>query len=397
LAFPEQQGQHFTPSLRPAQLPPNHPGRVFPGLAFRPESVHDAPLDNYIRKPIGFHMSKRHRTCTIQALIPAFILYLALPAALADDWPITFAKSVVRSSAHGVTAAEAPAADCQPDSFDPQTTPYHASGSKDANPATYLVDGGEGVTMTINSRDRQDDVKITLPEPYSVTRYIFKCASGSSEFLEFKKGDKRYAIHAHVSQAKFTPDGKRLVIYNYAKPHHGAWQSLRRIFDIRTRRYTDLPVINENAVLADVGNERFVTYGMPATKQEAGRKIAVVWTLDGKPLQSLYAPVQSLTADQPDSGDAIGLLPDEPTTFYHLTRTGENECTLRLQDLQHPEGRRTIKIAIPGKAAEPANIGMRAQLDLSGLKLSGGSARYRVSASGNGNVSGDWGPWQAGE
>jgi hypothetical protein len=347
---------------------------------------------------IGLHMSKRYRTRIIQALISGCFLYLALPAASADDWPIAFAKPPARASAHGGAAIEAPASDCQPDSFDPQTTPYHALGNKDANPVTYQVEGSEaGITMTIDSRDRQDDVKIVLPEPYSVTRYIFKCASGSSEFLEFRKSGKRYAIHSHVSQAKFTPDGKKLLFYNYAKPHHGPWQSLRRIFDIRTRRFTDLPIINETAYLADAGNEQFVTYGLPAAKQDANRRIAVIWGLDGKLIQALSVPMQPIAANKPNSSDAIGMLPDEPSTFYHLTRTGDNECTLRLQDIQHPDKRRTIKIAIPGKAADPANIGTNAQLDLSGLKLNGGSMKYRISASGTGNVSGDWGPWQTGD
>ncbi len=335
-------------------------------------------------------MSKRYSTHITQVLVYGCFLYLTLAAASADTWPITFAKAP-RASAHGGAAMEAPPNDCQPDSFDPQTTQYHAIGNKDANPATYRIDGGDNsVTLMIDSRDRQDDIKIQLPEPYSVTRYIFKCASGSSEFLEFRKSGKRYAIHAHVSQAKFTPDGKKLVFYNYAKPHHGSWQSLRRIFDIRTRRFIDLPVISETAYLADAGDERFVTYA-PASKQNAGRRIAVIWGMDGKLIQTLSA------ADRPDSSDAMGLLPDEPSTFYHLTRTGDNECTIWLQDTQRPEARRAIKLAIPGKAADPASIGTGAQLDLSGLKLSGGAMKYRISPSGAGNVTGDWGPWQKGE
>lgn len=342
-------------------------------------------------------MSNCYRKRFIQALISGCFLGLALPTASAGDWPIEFVKLPAHAAAHGSAGIATPASDCQPDSFDPQTTPYHAAGNKDANPATYAVEGADaGVTMTIDSRDRQDDAKTVLPEPYSVTRYIFKCASGSSEFLEFRKGGKRYAIHAHVSQAKFTPDGKKMVLYNYAKPHHGPWQSLRRIFDIRTRRYIDLPLTNETTFLADVGNERFATYGLPTAK-DPGRRVALTWGLDGKPIQAFSVPMQPVAADRPDSHDAIGVLPGEPSTFYLLTRTGDNECTLRLQNIQHPDGRRAIKIAVPGKAADPADMGMHVQLDLSGLKLSGGAVKYRISPSGAGNVSGDWGPWQTGE
>lgn len=346
----------------------------------------------------GFHMRTRYRMRFIQTGIAGSFLFLALPAALADDWPVAFAKLSIPSSAHGGVASEAPASDCQPESFDPQATKYRPSGSKDASPATYLVEGAdETVTMTIDSRDRQDDAKTTLPQPYSVTRYIFKCGEKSSEVLEFRKDNKRYALYTHVSQAKFSPDMKKLVLYNRAKPHHGSWQSLRRVFDIRTRRFTDLPMINETSFLADVGNDRIVTYALQPSKQDPHRRIAAIWGMDGKLIQALSVPAPSATADQPNSSEAFGLLPDDPATFYHLARTGEGECTLRLQDIRNTAGRRVIRMAVPGAATDPADVGMRVQIDLSGLTLKGGSMKYRVSASGKGNIAGDWGPWQTAE
>ncbi len=356
------------------------------------------PCTIHTRNLIGLHMRTRNSMRIIQVWITGSFLFLALPATAADDWPFTFAKLSIPSSARGGAASEPPASDCQPDSFDPQVTKYRPSGNKDASPAIYLVEGtDDAVTMTIDSRDRQDDAKTALPEPYSVTRYIFKCAGKSSEVLEFRKNDKRYALYTHVSQAKFSPDGKKLVVYNYAKPHHGSWQSLRRVFDIRTRRYTDLPLIIETAVLADVGNERIATYGSQTLKHDPHRRVAAIWGFDGKLIQAISGPMQPATADKPGSDDAVGLLPDDPATFYHLTRTGENECTLRLQDIKRADGRRAIRIAVPGAAADPADVGMRVQIDLSGLKLNGGAMKYRVSASGKGNVSGDWGPWLTGE
>ena len=230
-----------------------------------------------------------------------------------------------------------------------------------------------------------------------MTRYIFKCAGKSSEVLEFTKNGKRYAFYTHVSQAIFSPDGKKLVVYNYAKPHHGSWQSLRRVFDIRTRRYAELPIINESAFLADVGNDRFVTYALHGSKKDSRLRVAAIWGMDGKLIQAVSVPFQAAGAEKPNSGDAAGLLPDDPTTFYHLTRTGENECSLRLQDIKRADGHRAIRIAVPGAATDPADIGKRVQLDLTGLKLNGGAMKYRVSASGKGNVAADWGPWQKGE
>jgi len=151
--------------------------------------------------------------------------------------------------------------------------------------------------------------------------------------------------------------------------------------------------MNETAFLADVGNDRVVTYGLfvrASGRQKSPHRIAAVWGPDGQLVRALSLSAQA--ADRP--ADAIGLLPNEPSTFYHLSRTGENACTLRLQDIQHAEGRRAIALAVPGAATEAAGLGARVQIDFGALRLKDGAVKYRVSASGKGDVANDWGPWQ---
>lgn len=335
----------------------------------------------------------------IWPLIVGGLFGLATSAAFADEWPITYAKLQVPASAYGGAQRTAPE-DCQPEPFDPATTKYHpaapgASANKDAAaPVLYQIEGDDAATMTIDSVLRQDDAKTTLPEPYTLTKYVFGCKGQASQVFEFKKDGKRYALYTHVTQAGFSPDLTKLVLYNYAKPHHGPWQELRRVIELRTRRFTPLPVINETAFLAGVAEQGIVTYGPAvAGKQKLPHRIAAVWGLNGKLLRALSVPAPAGAGNE--RGDAIGLLPDDPSAFYYLTRTGENTCTLRLQDLRRPEGRRSIELAVPGAAGDPAGSGTRVQIDLAGLRLKDGAMKYRVSASGKGDVANDWSAWQA--
>jgi hypothetical protein len=331
---------------------------------------------------------------TTRNFLVCCLFCLAIPAAYGDDWPITPIKLAVPAAAHGGVASAGPGHNCQPESFDPKTTPYHPAGPASAVVAAYQVEGGDATTsMTLNSRAKPDDAKTVLPEPLSLSRFIFTCAGGSSEALEFVKASKRYAIFTHVSQEKFTPDFSKLVLYNYAKPHHGGWQEMRRIFDIRVRRFVPLPMIRETAFLADVANDRVLTYGLAANGKPA---MLAVWKMDGKLVQAYSAPLRA-AANGAGTADAVGLLPNDPATLYHLTRSGNDECTLRLQNTEAADGRRAIKLAVPGAANDAAPLNARVQLDLAGLRLKGGAVKYRVSASGKGDDWSDWSDWKTAE
>jgi len=276
--------------------------------------------------------------------------------------------------------------DCQPDPFDPKVQTYQQTSPASAVMAAYHVDGDDAATtLTINSRIQKDDLKITLPDPYALTRYIFTCSGASSEVLEFDKNGKRNALFTHVGQAQFTPDMSKLVLFNYAKPHHGPWQHMRRVYDVRARRFTPLPMVKETTYLADVGANAIVTYGLPHGSKKPGT--IAVWGLNGKLIRAYSAPLPLENSGRADG--TIGLLPNDPDTLYHLMRTGENESTLHLQDVRHPKGQRALKLAVPGAANEAVLVGTQVQLDLSSLNLKDGTLKYRVSSDGK-----TWGDWQ---
>lgn len=342
-------------------------------------------------------MSTYDSRSILRPLVISGFICLAAPAAHADDWPISYANLRVPASAYGGADRKAPKFDCQPDSFDPQKTPYRHGSSPDA----YEVEGSNKATtvMVIDGWKKEGDAKTTLAEPYSLTKYIFACASQPTQVFEFKKDSARFALYTHITTAMFSPDHRKLVMFNYLT-HHGAWHEMRRIIEIGAKKFTPLPVMNETNFLADVANDRVVTYGTAAKaggKQKGPVRIAAIWGPDGKLIRALSVPVQPAPAGTEAADDTMGMLPGEPTTFYHLIRTGENTCTLRLQNIKRPDGRRSIQLAVPGSANDPAAVGTRVQLDLADLKLQGGAMKYRVSASGKGDASNDWGPWQAAE
>lgn len=346
------------------------------------------------------------KTRIITRRIFAVCLFGFGSVAFAGNWPISFTKLHVPASAFGGARSREPVRDCQPVLFDPRTTAFHlvapaSAGAKPASGAsaaasgaaavkTYRVEGAEpGETMTINSRVKPDDVKIDLPGTVVLTRYIFSCSTGSSEALVFERKGKPYAIFTHVAQVRFTPDLNTVVFYNFAKlTHHGGWTQMRAIFNIPKRRFAPLPIVRETSYLAGVSRNYILTYGMP---RRAGRHATVaVWNMRGHPLKGLSVALHP-AANGKGSSDALGLLPQQQTTFYHLARTGDNSAVLRLQDIRHARAHRAIKLTVPGAASEPIVAGKRVQLDLSGLTLKGGVAKYRVSASGKGD---DWGEWQ---
>lgn len=328
---------------------------------------------------------------TLQSLIrktlwASLLCLSSISTAFGNDWPLHPVKPRIPDSAYSGRISSAPVHDCQPDPFDPKVQTYQQTSPASAVMASYHVDGDDaGTTLTINSRVNADDAKTELPAPYTLTRYIFSCSGASSEVLEFDKNGKRNALFTHVGQAQFTPDMSMLVLFNYAKPHHGPWQHMRRIYNVRARRFTPLPMVKETTFLADVGAKTIVTYGLPRGSKRPGTIAA--WGLNGRLIRAYSAPLPAENGGRADG--AIGLLPKDSDTLYHLMRTGENEATLHLQDIRHPKGQRAITIATPGAASAPLVVDTHVQLDLSDLSLKDGTLKYRVSSDGK-----TWGDWQ---
>jgi hypothetical protein len=334
------------------------------------------------------------------------MLLFSTTVAYGDEWPIVFTDVPVPPSAYNGANREAPTFDCQPEFFDPLKNWYRKveiSGLVNRNsssPDIYEIQGeDEAIAMEIDSWSKQGEAKTVLPEPYSLTKYMFGCASESSSVFEFKKNGVRYALYTHISQSMFSPDRRKLVLFNYVKTPKGNWQELRRIIEIATKKYSPLPMMNETTFLADISNENVVTYSMPIDSPagQKNRRVVSIWGHDGKLIRALSAPIQTTAANAESSDDGIGVLPDESSTFYHLTRTGQNVCTLRLQDIQRPDGQRSIQLTVPSLADMPDAMSTHIQIDLAGLKLKTGAMKYRVSASGRGDVLNDWGPWLVGK
>lgn len=122
------------------------------------------------------------------------MLLVSTTIAYGDEWPIVFADVSVPPSAYNGANREAPTFDCQPEFFDPLKNWYRKveiSGLVNRNsfsPDVYEVQGeGEATTMEVDSWGKQGDAKTMLPEPYSLTKYMFGCASESSSVLSSRK------------------------------------------------------------------------------------------------------------------------------------------------------------------------------------------------------------------
>ena len=329
-------------------------------------------------------------------LIPSIIGALSFPTALwskSDSWPITFARIKISSSDYKPPEVKNNPWDFEPETFDPATAKFHLVKTHGSPPEFYKVDGTPDCSdMTID-----EGGKIALPAPYSMTSYTFCCASDTSSVFEIRKNNLRHSLYTHIGQAIFSPDFKKLVLYNLVKSSKDTWQRRRRIITIESKEASALPMIDGAFYVAAVTNDRVVTYGPPArpqSNQTDSRRIVCIWNHSGVLVRGLLVPVQTTSGNAESSDDGIGLLPNESSTFYHLAFTGKHTCILRLQDIRNLESHRALIFTVPDFEYEVASVSTGIQIDLKGLTLSGGIMKYRVSASGRGDISNDWGPWQ---
>lgn len=332
------------------------------------------------------------------ALIFGVLICYGLPSAQAEEWPIIFTDLRLTSAPAKGPEFRDVSYDCQPELFDPRKARYHSSGSGNE----YALDGpdaNEAVSMEIFDGIEQNGKRIQLPVPYSLVQYNFSCMSEGSSVIEVKENKARHALYTHVSSMAFSPDLKRMAIWNALENGGGKWEEHRRIIDIQTKDAATLPFLDATSFIADMNNQYLVTYGgpLPAADFNQQHRIAAIWDNNGHLVRALFAPIKTTDANAENSFDGIGLLPAEPSTFYHLTRTGKDKCTLRLQDIHRQNRHRTIQLRVPGAATDQTNVGMRVQLDLREATLKGGAVRYRVAPSGRGDVDGKWGAWQTAE
>ncbi len=280
--------------------------------------------------------------------------------------------------------------DCQPDAFDPKTTPYHL-----IDPSLgYAVGSDTYATMMIDGWRAEGDNKTVLPAPYSLTNYHFGCASTFSFVYDLKKNGQRYMLLQHIFRAKFSPDFKTLVLYDVTKNTEGQWQYARRILTIATKKSVPLPITDCTRYLADVGNDKVVTYGDRLTPSSSLRN-ACVWGHDGILQQAFQIPMQEAGGNTEASRDTVGVLPAQTSTFYHLTEGSNSTCMLQLQNILNPFLEyRVLNLPVThSDSVGFCEIGSSFQMDLSIFTMNLGRVKYRVSASGRGDLHNDWGEW----
>ncbi len=218
------------------------------------------------------------RKCDLSILQYCFVAVLygyAAAAIGADEWPIIFTNLSISQDAYNDRGIKDIWGDCQPELFDPQKTKYHHSNNGDY----YELEGkdaDEGIAMNIHSGIGSRDKLEQLPAPLALVQYSFSCASVTSKVFEIKNNGVRHALYTHIESAIFSPDRKRMVLFNYLKSPSGLWQRNRRIIEIETKKLAVLPVINETSFIADMPNNTIVTYSGPMdhSKTENGRRIS---------------------------------------------------------------------------------------------------------------------------
>ena len=343
-------------------------------------------------------MKSQHFRYLFAAMLGNIFFFMPINGAAPVDWPITFIDLPISASKYITTNKTPLPEDCQPEYFDPAKTPYHLIKTNGYPPTTYIVDGAdESSSMMIDGWGKQGEDKIILPEPFSLTKYEFGCASEFSRVFEIKKNGLRHALYTHISQARFSPNKKTLVLYNFVSSGKGSWSPKRRAIELESKKSSTLPWISSTLYLADVTNDKIVTYGPPTNQrpnQTDSRRTVCIWGFDGHLVRALLAPLQNTEANGEESDDGIGLLPNETTTFYHLAFVKDHTSVLRLQDIRNPTSHRALYLTGSGSDHHASSVGTAIQLDLNGLTLTGGIMKYRTSASGRGDISNDWGPWQ---
>ncbi|WP_243385037.1 hypothetical protein [Geothrix alkalitolerans] len=338
-------------------------------------------------------MGKLKSRSILISLISGALSFSTALRSQSNPWPITFVHVEISSSDYKSPEVKSDPWDFEPEIFDPATAKFHLVKIQGIPSEIYKVEGTPDCSdMTIDHGG-----KIALPAPYSMTSYTFSCASDSSSVFEIRKNNLRHALYTHIGQAMFSPNFNKLVLYNLVKSGKDTWQRKRRIVTIESKEASSLPMIEGALYIATVTNDRVVTYGppiRPQSNQTDPCRMVCIWNHRGALVRGLLAPMRTTLANAECSDDDIGLLPNESSTFYHLTLTGKHNCTLRLQDIHNAGAHRALNFTVPDFEYEMASVLTGIQIDLKDLTLSGGVMKYRISASGRGDISNDWGPWQ---
>lgn len=142
------------------------------------------------------HLPSRLHSCAWRAL-PCGVLLLAT-AALASEakrGPWAELQSTPASMPATRPQPAQPHA-CQPESYIPCEMPYQPVDAQGTPARLYELATGE--QMNINGWDKENAKIRKLLEPFSLTYYMFGCASEFSYVLDVSHSGKRHALYQHV-------------------------------------------------------------------------------------------------------------------------------------------------------------------------------------------------------
>lgn len=239
-------------------------------------------------------------------------------------------------------------APCQPANFIPGETPTQRVKLEGSPSELYQLSTGE--QMNINGWQKENDRVVKLPAPYALTYYQFGCASDFSYVLDVSRNGKRHGLYQHVLGFEAHPS-RPVLFFAQNERKNGRYQEFIGLVDLDTKRKTPLPQLPcVSGTNARFSGERLITWG-GAHAGKDGKTDVCVWSLDGKPQARLLADLDWTAGAADELLDQVGVLPNEPGTFYalHFDRfdtSSHPHCELRLQSLKRANLSRRIDLGV---------------------------------------------------
>lgn len=350
------------------------------------------------------------------AVAPTPILETAKPQASPAGWvaPIRLFDPPKKNEILPIVLYSDPS-DCQPVFFDPKISHYKKVIQNGTPAIAYEVedsnDPNSGYHMMINGWSKENEDKIDLPAPYSVTFYEFGCASSSSYVIDLNKDGKRQALYTQVEKFDFSPDGKSLFLINYIK-NQDKWELHRRIINLETQEAFELANFRGMSTYHNgfwQGN-RLVTYEQHISEEFANEyeppnswgpddvywTHVAIWDERGQLIARLGSTSDWGAAAGDYLAEPIGLLPKDSDVFWaymgdsnrvadpvgsYSVEEQDVYCKVFLFDIKSG----ATKLITPlKKDQKPVLDTLRCEdqteFDFSQLKFSGGILKYKLDS-----------------
>jgi hypothetical protein len=302
------------------------------------------------------------------SVLPVGLLLLATRASAAEPREAAWAELLPVPS-RTPTAQPKPTqpAPCQPENFIPGETPSKRVDTGGTPARLYELSTGE--QMNINGWEQENAQVRELPAPFSLTYYVFGCASDFSYVLDISRGGKRHALYQHVLGFDVHPK-KPVLFLAQNERKDDRYQKFVGLVNLTSKRKTPLPELPcVSGTHARFSGDRLITYGDARTGNE-GKTEVCVWSLDGKLKARLLADLDWTAGAGDILLDQVGVLPREPDTFYalHQDRFGDpSRCELRLRGLKRASPSRRVDLGV----SESQEACLRNETNLDTVRLKG--------------------------